>query len=449
MRLSLRFTGTVRGYPAEMFEVSQITPPATAVRVGLVSTFPPTRCGIARFASTFVEAMLTNHPSIGFEVIRLRRGGDDSVAGVPVVMEIDPDSPVSVKAAARQLGRYDLALLQHEFGIYGDRDGAAVVDLLASIGNPGIVVLHTVLPDPTLRQLNIVQEMAKKASIVVLCRSAAQLLHARYSLPPEAVTIIPHGTNWHPEPPNSPPRRRLITWGLLGPGKGIERALRAIAHLKDLDPPIEYRIVGRTHPVVAARSGGSYRSMLKEMVRDLGLSDTVEFVDRYVDDRELFDLVRRSDLVIAPYDNHDQVSSGVISEAVGLGRPVVATRFPHAEEMLASGAGVVVDHDDEAMAAAIRQLLDDSATYLHATKAAVAESADLGWVRVAEQYAALIRSMVPALATQEEQFGRIFHFPSDIRQNPPSVRGGTLSRLFVQPADPGPADITKGAPGAG
>jgi glycosyltransferase involved in cell wall biosynthesis len=169
--------------------------------------------------------------------------------------------------------------------------------------------------------------------------------------------------------------------------------------LKDLDPPVNYRIVGRTHPVVLARSGKSYREMLEGMVRDLELENVVEFVDRYLDEPELMELVRTSDLVVVPYDNHVQVSSGVIADAVGLGRPVVATRFPHAVEMLGDGAGEVVDHDPEALAQAIRRLLEDPNRYVEATKLAAAGSEKLNWVTVAGQYAHLIQDLAPALAT--------------------------------------------------
>ena len=50
--------------------------------------------------------------------------------------------------------------------------------------------------------------------------------------------------------------------------------------------------------------------------------------------------------MVLPYDSHDQVTSGVLIEAIARGRPVVATAFPHAVELLGTGAGIVVDHDD-------------------------------------------------------------------------------------------------------
>ncbi len=49
-------------------------------------------------------------------------------------------------------------------------------------------------------------------------------------------------------------------------------------------------------------------------------------------------------MVLLPYDSTDQVTSGVLIEAVAAGKPVVATRFPHAVELLGDGAGIVVPH---------------------------------------------------------------------------------------------------------
>ena len=365
----------------------------------MVSTFPPTRCGIARFAFSLVNALSSNDPSLNLDVVRLLPDSAQRVSRGAVVMEIDPNSSVSLRAAGRHLSRSDVAILQHEFGIYGANEGENVVDLVSSIATPRIVVLHTVLPQPTRHQASIIRALAAEAKLVVLCHSAAGLLEKRYSLSPDNVTVIPHGAQWSAQPANRQPRRRLITWGLLGPGKGLERSLAAIARLRDVDPPVEYQIVGRTHPSVVASSGYRYRMMLEGMVTELGISGVVDFVDRYVADVELFDLVRRSDIVIAPYDNDHQVSSGVVTEAIGLARPVVATRFPYSEEMLGSGAGVIVDHDEEAIADSVRRLIEDPIAYRAATTAAQKMSAELSWARVAAQHSLLIRSVSTALAT--------------------------------------------------
>ena len=66
-----------------------------------------------------------------------------------------------------------------------------------------------------------------------------------------------------------------------------------------------------------------------------------------------------ADVVLLPYDSVDQVTSGVLVEAVAAGMPVVATGFPHAVELLDGGAGIVVAHRDPvAIAGALRGILD-------------------------------------------------------------------------------------------
>jgi polysaccharide biosynthesis protein PslF len=368
-------------------------------RVGMVSTYPPTRCGIATFAFSLVEALSSSEPALDLQVVRLLPDSAQRISRGAVVMEIDPNSSVSLRAAARHLSGSDVAILQHEFGIYGGDEGESVLDLVSSITTPRIVVLHTVLPKPTRHQAAIIRALAAEARLVVLCQSASHLLEREYSISTDSVMVVPHGAHWSAQPANRQPRRRLITWGLLGPGKGLERSLEAIARLRDFDPRIKYQIVGRTHPSVVARSGYQYRTMLENMVADLRIGEMVEFVDRYVADTELFDLVRLSDVVIAPYDNDDQVSSGVITEAVGMARPVVATRFPYSEEILGSGAGLLVEHDGKSIADAVRKLLEDPIAYRTAATAAKDLSAELSWARVAAQYSRLIRSMSAARAT--------------------------------------------------
>lgn len=373
-------------------------PPGYATRVGVIATYPPTRCGIGRFTASLIGALTALDSSLDIDAIRLTDSAKTSFCGSPVTMEIDPSSPVGIRAAARHLNRRDVAIINHEFGIFGPNDGIAVVDLARQLEIPSVTILHTVLPDPTSGQRAIISELAELSTPVVICEAAARILADRYDVDPAAIDVIPHGALWPAQRVNHPPRRELITWGLLGPGKGLERAIEAVAQL-NLDPPVRYRIVGRTHPNVVRNAGYVYRDGLRRLVNELGVEDRIEFVDRYVDDDELMAMVVGSDVVVVPYDNHEQVSSGVITEAVGLGRPVVATRFPYAEELLASGAGRIVDHDAASLANATREMLDDPVSYGRAARTAAMESKDLEWSAIAVRYSNLVRALSSARAT--------------------------------------------------
>jgi glycosyltransferase involved in cell wall biosynthesis len=369
------------------------------VRIGVVSTYPPTRCGIARFTDSLIRSVADND-ALGFDVVRLvSEHAIDGDCNYPVTMEFDPSSHVGVKAAAAHLNRRDAAIINHEFGIFGVDDGEAVLDLANLLDVPTVTILHTVLPEPTDRQRRIIEQLAENTTPVVLCDAALEILTSSYDVSPSGVEVIYHGASWDPQPVNHSPRRRLITWGLLGPGKNLEQAIAAIAELDELDPPLHYQIVGRLHPAFVRHHGNAYRSELSRLVFDLGLEDRVEFVDRYVEDAELLNMVRQADLVVVPYGNSDQVSSGVITEAIGAGRPVVSTRFPYAEEMVGSGPGIVVDHDPASLAAGIHRLLDDTVAYRRAARAASQLSADLSWSSVGRQYARLIRQLVPSRVT--------------------------------------------------
>ncbi len=92
----------------------------------------------------------------------------------------------------------------------------------------------------------------------------------------------------------------------------------------------------------------------------LGMAGDVVFDNGFLDEERLHRLVAASDVVLLPYDSREQVTSGVLIEAVAAARPVVSTRFPHAVELLDSGSGLLVDHGDpNAIAAALRRVLTE------------------------------------------------------------------------------------------
>ncbi len=369
-----------------------------SLRVGMVSTYPPSRCGIARFCASLADALRFQDAGVEVDVARVISGDEGPTPPGRAAMEFDPESAVSRRVAARHLDHCHVVLLQHEFGIYGRDDGAAVLDLVDQLHAPVVAVLHTVLPRPSPNQRRIVERLAAATTLVVPSHTARATLLDTYDVAARHTMAIPHGAYWSPAPPLPAPHRRLITWGLLGPGKGLERALHAVAHLGDVDPPVSYTIAGQTHPKVLRTHGQGYRESLERLAAELGIADRVEFVNRYVDDDELYRMVAGADVVLLPYDNDEQISSGVLTEAVAAGRPVVATRFPHAVELLSDGAGRTVDHDAASLAKELRTLLDDPAAYADAASRAAARSAGLGWPAVAARYLRLLRSRVAGLA---------------------------------------------------
>jgi polysaccharide biosynthesis protein PslF len=110
--------------------------------------------------------------------------------------------------------------------------------------------------------------------------------------------------------------------------------------------------------------------------------------------RALMRFVASASIVVLPYDSRDQVTSGVLVDALAAGRPVIATAFPHAVELLSDGAGVIVPHEDPlAMADAIRQVTSDHELLTSMGEAASRLAPTLSWSAVAARYADVVRSL--------------------------------------------------------
>ena len=247
------------------------------------------------------------------------------------------------------LERADVVVVQHEYGLYAGKDGDSVIGLLDAVEAPTIVVAHTVLRSPTPHQREVLEEVADAAdAVVVMTEAGRRLLVGGFDVDATKVVVIPHGAavTATPTTRSDASSRKILTWGLLGPGKGIEWAIDALALLDDLRPRATYRIAGDTHPKVAAAKGEAYRDMLRRRAADAGSGGIVSFDAGYRGLDALAELISAASVVVLPYDSPDQVTSGVLVDAVAAGRPVVATAFPHAVELLASGAGIVVPRRD-------------------------------------------------------------------------------------------------------
>ena len=328
-----------------------------ARRVALVGTYPPTECGIATFTANSRAALLEANPTWDVSVVRLV--DEEPFESVEdVALHWVRNDPTSRDEVIAYLNTCDVVIIEHEFGIFGGPDGDEVLDLLAGLRVPSIASLHTILLTPTAHQRLVFQNLLDAVDLAIVpSRSALDRLVGGYSA--RHTVVVPHGADSNFSPlPASNDHPIILTWGLLGPGKGLEHAIHAVALLRDRVPGLRYIIAGRTHPNLCRDGRDPYRDTLKALVREDRVENVVEFADGYRDWDALHALARNAAVVVLPYESRDQISSGVLVEALAAGRPVVATRFPHAVELLADGAGIVTDFDDApALARALHAVL--------------------------------------------------------------------------------------------
>ncbi len=371
-------------------------PDGRAPSLGILSSFPPTACGLATFTAALATGLAARVTEVA--VVRVVDTDRQISEGDRVAGELVNGSRSSVIASSDLLNQFDVAVVQHEYGLYGGTDGDEVLEILGGLHVPSIVIAHTILANPTSHQRSVLNDVAALADRVVVMTEAARVrLCDGFDIDASKVTTIAHGAAIPAARvvPDRVGRPLMLTWGLIGPGKGIERAIEAMRTLHDLPMRPRYLVAGQTHPKVLATHGESYRQDRIEQAQRHGISSSVVFDADYRDVASLTALIQSSTVVVLPYDSKDQVTSGVLVDAIAAGRPVVATAFPHAVELLSSGAGLVVDHDDpEALARALRSVL--TRPELAATMAAEASrlAPSLGWSVVAGNYLDLANSLL-------------------------------------------------------
>jgi glycosyltransferase involved in cell wall biosynthesis len=356
-----------------------------------VSTYPPRRCGIATFTQDLGAATGSR------EIAALHPPGQPGPYPIEVHHRVRKDQLDDYQHTASELGRcVDVVSVQHEYGIWGGDDGAHVIDFVRALTVPAVATLHTVLRNPTPGQRAVLwQLIARAAATVVMSRSAAEVLTAAYGIDSRSLDVIPHGVPDLPlvDAQTMKPALGLdgheiiLSFGLLGPGKGYELALEALPAVVARHPRALYVVVGATHPDLLASEGEAYREKLQALARRLRIEDHVLFVNRFVGRVELTRWLEAADVFVTPYPNLDQIVSGTLSYAMGAGRAIVSTPYAYASERLAQGRGLLVPPGSPAaLAAALDELLDNGALRAATGRLAYEYSRGMVWSAVGADY---------------------------------------------------------------
>lgn len=202
-------------------------------RIAFLGGFEPRQCGIATFTHDVCEAVATAAPDAECWAGAVNDTPDGYAYPPRVRFELQEKDLGSFRRAADFLNLHnvDVVCLQHEFGIYGGPAGSHILALVKELRMPVVVTLHTVLENPNADQRAVMDGLIRHAArLVVMAAKGAELLRDVYGAAPGQIDVIPHGI---PDLPFQDSvlskaqfgvegRQVLLTFGLLGPGKGIE-----------------------------------------------------------------------------------------------------------------------------------------------------------------------------------------------------------------------------------
>jgi glycosyltransferase involved in cell wall biosynthesis len=377
--------------------------------VAYVSTYVPKRCGLATYTShlrQYVRNAVQEREAD--TVIAMVDRNEDLQQYDSSLWFLFRDVREDYRKMAERLNDSPVTVvsLQHEFGIFGGDAGEYVLDFVRELRKPLVTTFHTVFQTPHEPYRSVQEEIAMRSDrIVVMSRRAIELLTNQYQLPKDKIVYIPHGTPV-PNPHRRDQMRKQLGWsdkkvmmtfGLISRGKGLELIIRTLPEVVRQVPNVLYAIVGQTHPVVKKQEGEAYREELKDMIRELNLEEHVVMIDRYLSEEELVDHIMACDLYVTPYPGTEQITSGTLAYAVGLGRPVLTTPYVYAQDLLGEYPDLHIPYGDEdAWAKAISQLLSNETTLQKWEERIQQIGREMYWPRVGELHARLFGELTQA-----------------------------------------------------
>ncbi|MDA7865206.1 glycosyltransferase family 4 protein [Akkermansiaceae bacterium] len=375
--------------------MSEFKPPR---RIAFLGDYHPRLCGIATFTKDLCESIadVSSESDCFVGAVNDRPEGYDYPDRVR--FELKEKELDSYRRAADFLNFNNTGVLclQHEFGIYGGPAGSHVLALLKEVRMPVVTTLHTVLKNPNREQRKVMEDLTSLSDrLVVMAQKGVEILREVYEVPETKIDLIPHGIHDLKFAGSSQFKTQfglkaktvLLTFGLIGPGKGIEHAIEALPEIVKDHPNVIYLILGATHPNLLANEGERYRLGLKRLVDELGMTEHVIFNNRFVSLEDLKEFIGATDVYLTPYLNEAQITSGALAYVFGAGKAVVSTPYWHAQELLANDRGVLVPFSDPgAIAKGVCGLLDDPERLERIRHDAYDMGREMIWPNVAKSY---------------------------------------------------------------
>jgi len=370
---------------------------------------PPQECHIATFSKDLIDALIDGFSttfSVSICALEKEKSSGNYSSEVKYVLDVTNQSAYSQLAERINMEtNIHAILIQHDFGLYGGELGEYLLDFLYALSKPVYVTFHSVIPRPGDKRRLIVERIVTVAEkTIVMTKKSAMILVEDYNLPESKISIIPQGL--HPikrkekdsliEKYGFGNKKIISTFGDLSFNKNIETALEALPKVIEKFPDLIYLISGTTSPELIKNNGKEYLEFLQKKVKDLGLDNHVEFVNRHLSTSELLNLLQLTDIYLFTSKDRDQVVSGVFDFVSVCDCLVVAAALPQTEEMLSEDIGILVDFEDPVqLANALIRLLEDDELRGWMGKNAIYKSKASQWKNVAVKYANVLQRHLP------------------------------------------------------
>ncbi|MDD4993902.1 MAG: glycosyltransferase [Paludibacter sp.] len=374
----------------------------------VISSYPPRECGIATYSQDLIKALNNKFSnSFNIKVCALESGKSDFNYPDEVKYTLDTSHISTFMTLAEKINNdqhIEIVLIQHEFGFYREQE-QAFLQMLYELSKPVVIVFHTVLPHPTEHLKNQVRNIASACkSIIVMTKTSADILMSDYNVASQKISIIRHGTHlvqhlsekFLKDKYGLTGKKVLTTFGLLSSGKSIETTLDALPAIVKQIPNVMFLIIGKTHPEVVKNEKEQYRDSLELKVKELGLENNVQFINKYLDLPDLLEYLQLTDIYVFTTNDPNQAVSGTFMYAMSCGCPIISTPIPHAKEVLTEDTGIIFDFRNSGqLADGVIRLLNDPDLRKNIISNTLQKVVSTAWENSAVAHAMLIQKMAP------------------------------------------------------
>jgi glycosyltransferase involved in cell wall biosynthesis len=390
------------------------------LRIGLISSYVPKKCGIATYSRDLIEAM-RKQENFDWRLIAAEDVNDSYSYNNHEIAILKKDNLSSYKNAAKAMNDWqpDVVMLQHEFGLYGgnwadtncngkkrhDPMGDYILTLIDDLRAPITTTLHTVIPKPDEVRRDVMHSISQRSSkLITMTQDAQKTLSCFYDIDKQHIAVIPHGVPQPIQKDKNSVRRELglddnffylLITGLIGHNKGIDIVIRALPDILKHHPEVILLVVGQTHPGILATEGEAYRESLIKLANKLGVNHSVQFVNEYLPTDKLVDYYTSADIYFTIHSDPEQSASGTLAYALGCGIVAISTPYRYAKEVLANGRGFLVPfNSSQAIVDQVNALIDNPTLQKQTREKALAFGKLMSWEKVSDTYLHLLKDII-------------------------------------------------------
>ncbi len=322
------------------------------MRLGYISTYPPTHCGVGEYTKLLLNAMASQNPWLELIVFSnrslrnerfVRNERFDRTTGpkiFPVFEKLNKKTFINILEKLQDIGGVDVLHVQHEYGIYGIN--SKIIDITSEakkekLAKRIIYTLHTVY-DNSIKEKNkikIQDFILSEADIVVVLNEKQKTILEKYN---KKIKIIPHGSLINPfegliSKENIIKKFNLDKYILNSYILGLFGFLRYDKGINLLVSLLQnYRY---NHPLTIIIGGEPRDPSVTKILDEISNKNNIIKIYKYLKLNELLMLITLSDAITLPYyDSPGKYAvSGILHLAIGSKRPIIGSDAPRLYEL--------------------------------------------------------------------------------------------------------------------